>query len=224
MLAWVMAKAGADFALPVPERWDPKAGEMEHPRLIAGAKRLGASHQIAGDKPRQLIRRTLWTWHRHVGRHQLRRVLAQASFLKSEDLDLAVHSAAKFGYRPKIVLSYRRFDQQAASRMQRQNYASVDWLQDYYLRVCRNALVQIKLYGGCLIGYDDLMSAANTEWADALAEVTNLSAAALVTHRDQVLSDARTTPASRAGDLALSQQTEAMFDQMQALRNQAFHV
>jgi len=222
MLAWVMAKAGANFGLPVPQRWDPRAGEMEHPTLVAAARRLGASHQISGDKPRQLGRRMEWTWHRHVARKGLRRVLAEARFLKSEDLDLAVQSAVKLGYCPKIVTSFRQFDQQAASRMQRQNYASVDWLHAYYMRVCRNALVQTKLYGGCLVAYDDLMDAGHAGWADALAEVTGLCANALVTYRDEVLSHASSASERSVGAISLSAESDLVFDQMEALRNQAF--
>jgi hypothetical protein len=220
LLAWVLAKAGADFGVELPEAWDPRAGELEHPELIDAARAFGAAHQLSPEKPRTVGYRLPWTWCRHKGKHGLKRVLPQARFLKAEDLDLAVQPAFKLGYMPRIILSYRRFEPHVVSRFQRQTYASIDWLEAYYLRVCRNALLQIQLYGGCSIDYDDLMNPSADSWAEALEACTGFPAEKLTQYRN-------VATAGRDGDTAaqpkiqLSEQAEAVYRQMRDLTTEA---
>jgi hypothetical protein len=129
-----------------------------------------------------------------------------------------VQPAVKLGYTPRVILNFRRFEPHAMSRFQRQGHASIDWFEAYYMRVCRNALMQVHLYGGCCIDYDDLMDPYSHAWADALALVTGFRAGDLTHFRDHAMQGK--APASREEcALVLSREAADLYQQMRDFAN-----
>ena len=49
------------------------------------------------------------------------------------------------------------------------------------------ATIQLSVFGGCAINYDDLADANQTAWADALAQLTGIERDALLASREQYI-------------------------------------
>src|SRR5262249_53438410 len=124
-----------------------------------------------------------WALARHRGKRHLRNTLNAVRFVKAIDLDLAVPTAFKLGYAPRIIISYRRFIDHAASLLPLSADRTVDVMERDYIRTYQNALVQLHLYGGCVVGFDDLINPDATGWATALAAVTGCCVAKLLAAR-----------------------------------------
>lgn len=183
LLCVVLADSGADFGMAVPESWESGTGEMEHPELRAAVRHFAKAYRISSDKPVLFPTRYVWDLYRHLAKRRLARALRAARFAKAESLDLAVQPAFKLGYFPRVILNYRRFEPHALSRFQRRGHSSIEELIRYYDRVCRNGLLLLHLYGGCVVSYEELTDPSETGWASALAEVTGLEASSLLAAR-----------------------------------------
>lgn len=107
LLSVIMADAGGDFGVPVPEDWSGATGVMRH--LLAratGRKFLRAEHlevQRAGGFLYRHLARLL----RSRGKRSARTLLAKAVFAKGQDMDLWVPHVPKMGFRPRVVVPFR---------------------------------------------------------------------------------------------------------------------
>jgi hypothetical protein len=180
LLSSILARAGADFGMPAIQSWDEsRGGAFEHPEIVAAARYFRLAFDLSQQRPAGL-RRWYWSHLYHRGKRHLARAAGAARYVKAVNLDLAVQSAAKLGYIPRIIVSYRRFGPQALSLSQVFARRTVDVLEADYLRTYRHALIQLHLYGGCVVGYDELLNPNETRWLVALAQVTGLPAPALI--------------------------------------------
>jgi hypothetical protein len=214
LLSAILAEAGARFGVTVPSRWDPVGGALEHPlghRAAAAFRRAGAA------KPDGWLRRRAWQLHRSAGRRALRALLAEAAFVKCEDLDLVIAAVFKLGFFPKVILSYRRFEDHAISRGLRKATADVDALLAHYCRTYRNGWLLLQTFGGCVVGFDELIDPSATSWAPALAAVTGLAAVDLLAARDRRLG--KTSRPLAPVDIA--SESARLFELLQANRGRA---
>lgn len=215
LLCATMAGAGADFGLPAPTLADPDRGELEHPAMIAAAREyrraLDALHGGFLLSPRLEA-----AWRRRRGRRLLRRALALARYFKIGDLDLVVQPAFKLGWEPRVVLSYRRFDATVASLVAGRTYAGPDALAADYVRVYRQGLALMDTFGGCVVGYEDLIGDAAVALR-ALAAVTGLDVARLEAARDRFL---RRTEVPQAPRRLPYPEVEAVYECLQARRGE----
>jgi hypothetical protein len=187
LLATILADAGADFGLPVPDRWHPGTGEMEHATLLRATKWMRYAHQLSPDRPPIGFRRYLWDVYRSFGKAQVKRLLAAARFVKGEDADFIVNPAFRMGYLPSVVISYRRFEDYAVSTAPMRGHTNLETLAAYYNRVNRNALLWLSVFGGCVVGHQQLSNADDVSWVEPLSAVTSLPAARLIEARGQRL-------------------------------------
>jgi len=191
LLCAIAAEAGADFGFPPRQSWNPDLGEMEHPELARATHLYARAHRMAGlqGKPTAAYEKALWSVHRNKARRHLARALRTARYLKAGDLDLALQPAIRLGYRPRIILSYRRLEPIVASFYMRSSYFTVDMLIASYMRCMRNGLAAISLFGGCAVAFDEVQNRQETSWADAVASLTKLDADRLLSARGTLSKD-----------------------------------
>lgn len=218
LLAAALGDAGADFAMPVPESWDTGTGDMEHRAIQRATHHLYQAHRICPEKPLGRIDRYRWDLHRHRAKTQIKRILAEARYVKSDNLDLAVHPAFQQGYFPRVILNYRRFEHHALSLFQMRGHSSIDWLSGIYNRVYGNGMMLLFLYGGCVVPYADLVDPEQDSWAGELAEVTGCSA--------DTIRESRTRRSQSSGETAdhpvLDQTAHELFRTMEGLKGRVF--
>lgn len=189
LLAAVLAQAGADFAMPVPMLWDPSSGVLELPAFQRALVAYEKAHRLSGGDARPVAPWTAWQWAalRRRGRRRLDEALAQAGYLKAVNADLALQSAVRLGYAPRIVLSTRRPEAFVASAAAHSRHVTPDALLSLYRRTMRNGLASLSLYGGCVVSFDDLTDPDADAWAHALALLTGLEAHRLLAARERIM-------------------------------------
>lgn len=181
LLAAILADAGANFCFETPESWDPTTGGMEHEEIRAACYHFRKAYEISQGRPSFALTKYLWDIHRHYGKKHLKAVLDKAHYVKADNLDLAVQPAFQLGFFPCVILNFRNFEDHARSASVRSGHATVAPLVHYYNRVIRNGMLMLHLYGGCAVGYEELVDPARTEWVSAVSQVTGLPREALLT-------------------------------------------
>lgn len=93
--------------------------------------------------------------------------------------------ACKVKYDPRVIASFRRFDETAISKMvlQQKGYPDVATRMEH---TYRNAIIGMHTFGGCAIDYDDLMDLEATNWAENLSVVTGLKYSDLMAARAEI--------------------------------------
>lgn len=180
LLTSVLGKAGADFGLDVAEDWKSSGGANEHPDLVRTTSALERAEHLTLLATKYPGVSALARLYRSIAKRKVRRLVGKATYHKSSPF--MVTYAYKLGYDPRVIASYRQFDALARSKMllQRLGYpAIVERLEMTY----RNALIGIHSFGGCAVGYEELIDSTETGWADALAQLTGLSQDALLEAR-----------------------------------------
>lgn len=146
------------------------------------AKCYHDAYKISPDRP-SWPKKWLWDMARWHGKRHLARALDKAGFFKAIHIDLAVQPARKLGYFPRIIVSYRPFADQVLnlSGMFSERIASCHEAE--YLRTYQNALLWLRLYGGCVVSCDELTDTRCTDWIRPLAETSQLSVDAIAAGR-----------------------------------------
>ena len=184
LLATIMADAGADFGIAAPKDWDvSRGGDMELAAIRRAADHFRVAFERAPRKPIATVSKWIWSCRMSLGKRLLKEALTQARFFKTVNLDLVIPYVMKMGFFPRMIVSCRAFPGYAVSFSQTFGHRSLTVLADDYNRTYRNALLQLSTYGGCVVSYSDLTDPSRTEWANALAETTGLSAEALLASR-----------------------------------------
>lgn len=191
LLAAILADAGAEFDMAGVESWDRSAGAYEHP-LVHSATAWNSRGQKA-ERFRLPVRR----FFKARETRDLRKLLEAARFVKSSYLVWMVQPIYKLGYTPVIIIAYRRFETYARSYYLRSG-RSLKNLADTYYDVCTTCLLQLQIFGGCTVDYDEVIDAGETAWAETLAAVTGLSAGQILAARAE-----RVIPRDDKGDVEL---------------------
>ena len=181
LLSAILADSGANFNMPVVATWETRGGAYEHPRLLAAYRWHSRARKIAES-----------IWPDRLGRkfcenrckHELGRLLAKAKFAKYGKAMWLVPIIVKLGYRPMLFVSYRSFDNYAASHHIRSGLSLSSMIASY-VDVYSTTLLQLGIFGGCAIGYEELVNIEETQWADAVEKLTGLSAARLLEARQK---------------------------------------
>jgi hypothetical protein len=217
LLAAVLADAGAEFGMPAPRLWDRAGGALEHADLWRALRYFRAAADLSTGRPAFGLARMRWNVYRSLGKKWLRAGLGRARFVKVYGAHDLVRPAFKLGYFPVVILSYRRFEDQALSFGLMHAHASWESLGDNYRHVYRNGLWLLATFGGCVVAYENLTDRADVSWAEPLARATGLPAARLIEARDRRLEEASAPAAVTGADPA----TDEIFAAMQLLRGQA---
>ncbi len=181
LLAAILSDAGADFGPVGADAWDPARGAFEHPLAGRVVARFDHMNALGHREPHGPLAAARWRAVRHRAKAGLRRVLGEARCLKGH-LETVVHWAARLGYRPTVIVSYRPFNEvlQTLGHMHPQppHAHAAD-----YDTTLRDALSLASTYGGCAVDYHEVMDPAETAWADALAAALDLDRDAVLAAR-----------------------------------------
>ena len=184
LLAAALADAGADFGMPAPDDWDRRAGHLEHPEM-GTAIRLNSFVQKLAKEPPFSIQKQIMRWRRKKAHRAMKDALESATYFKYLNLEFVARFAARHGYHPIIILSYRRFDEHVMSAAPTRLHLDLDAIADSYVRVYRDGMLLKLLFGGCAVDFADLIDRGETDWADSLARLTGLSRERLIEARDK---------------------------------------
>jgi hypothetical protein len=229
LLSAIMLDAGANFAMPTQDAWDPGSGALEHPLAVSAGWQFDLAWEIDGGRRYFVGYKYAADVRRSLAKRKLERLLAEADTVKGPNADHWVPYLPKMGYKPRIVVPYRSpLDVGRSFLMKSKN--SWEETRRYYLRIYRNATLYVQSFGGCVIDGTDLTDPDETAWADALATVTDLTRETLLSARDKRLkpreksSCAAAGPSTNATPTALSlgdPEAEAVYQSLHALKGLA---
>ena len=183
LLAAILADCGAEFGLPVPARWDRQTGDMEHPQLTVAARNMARAGDPAHER-RSALRRWRCAVLRSRAKRQLGAALRRVAYVKVEGGHELVRSAFKLGYFPSIIISYRHFEDYAVSLGLRRASVTIQSLEMNYRSTLRSGLWLLNTFGGCVVGYEQLVDPTEQAWAEPLARLTDIPADRLIAARD----------------------------------------
>ncbi len=209
LLSAILAECGASFGMSPIKDWKRSAGAYEHTLLQKAGREFAISRKFAQRADCWWLHRKFRRLHMSNAKRALRRLLAQADYLKSMDLVWLTHPIFKLDYLPKIILVYRVFPEVARSA-----YLSFGWgyreTEQYYIDVYRTALIQLQVFGGCAIEYGELMNSSETAWADGLSGVTGVDSTQLLKSRQRWVRPIERLPAQLEADA----QTTGLFQEL----------
>ncbi|MEQ8231727.1 MAG: hypothetical protein RLW61_05675 [Gammaproteobacteria bacterium] len=219
LLCAILADAGADFGVPVPAQWDPRHGALEHRDIKRAAHHMRRAFDLDHGRRFRFSPELEARWRRRRARHWLARALPQADAFKIGDLDLLVQMSFALGYAPRVVLNYRDFEQALASTLVGRKHVGPDALAAEYARVCRQGLALVRTFGGCVVGYEDMLGDPAGAWLDALAASTGLAAESL---RAAAARRITATEAAPAATGMLYPECRRLYDLLAAQAGRAF--
>lgn len=212
LLSGILSECGADFG-PVGKRnWDRSSGSYEHPLLDRAYK----WHRASKD-----FRIELWpltkvsTWCSRRRDRCLSRVFGGGDYAKSTQLVDLVHPISDLCDSIRVIVCYRSFNGYAMSRYRRFGW-DTERLAEEYERINRTALLQLRLFGGCAISYEELMQPKESDWADALDELAGLSRSDLLEARGDMVEPRR----HEEFDAPLNQQAEKLYERLKDHKGQ----
>ncbi|NWH09361.1 MAG: hypothetical protein HXY22_12085 [Alphaproteobacteria bacterium] len=215
-LCATLGSAGANFGMTVPKDWDPNTGDIEHEDVKKAGILLGEAHRISPTLPGNYVTRVIWRAYQKWGWQALDRALSQAEYVKGSVL--MVQPAVYYGYTPSIILNYRRLETQIASQLVRSKYETADFLTGNYIRVMRNGLAAVRIFGGCVVSFEEMQDPAENGWINALAGVTGLDAGRMSAFRDGALKPHEGEPPM--GTLCV--EAERLWQEAEAMRGLVF--
>ncbi len=220
LLAAALAGAGASFGMPRPQTWDRRSGDMES-RLFAQATRGYERADLIAEgapKPELPLRRALWALHRHTAKRRLADALSAARYFKAVSAEFTLQPTARLGYRPRVILSYRKLEPFVASSVMLRGHVTPDAHIARYVRTMRNGLAAVTLFGGCVVSYEDLQDGEASDWAFALGKLTGLDPLLILHARSEILSASPPDPEMPR----LCREAERLWHEAEAMRGIAF--
>jgi len=188
ILSAICANAGADFGMPTQKHWNRDSGAYEHPAMLEAFR---ASRSAAKLKESLLPEAFGRRYYKTKTKRKLAHALREATFLKTLGQYQLTPLVYKLGYTPKLIVVYRQVPDFLASKFRRSG-DGVNSLLERYVNIYRTHLVQLSLYGGCAVSYEEITDPSETEWAHVVSSVTGLSEAALLESRDAIVQERRT--------------------------------
>jgi hypothetical protein len=182
LLSAILADAGADFAMPNSADWNQTIGYFEHGDVQKAGKAFEAAEQFKPFVRGSWLARKRRRYYMAIVKSSIRRLLGKADYAKSIGLVWLTHTIYRLGFQPKVIIVHRAFEDIATSA-----HLSFGWTYEEterrYLDIYRTGLVQTKLFGGCVIAYEEIIDPAETAWAEALAALTGFDEQSLLESR-----------------------------------------
>lgn len=181
LLSAILADAGAIFDMLKISSWDRISGAYEHPKLHSAKRWHSRSAKIAKSVlPSQPLKR----FFEIRMQRDLSNLFYETIFAKSTELTWLVQPIYKLGYQLKILVSYRKFNDYCASGHLKFNW-SIPELVKVYNEVNSTALLQLEIFGGCAVSYEELTDPEEKSWAETVSSVTGLSCNRLLQGREK---------------------------------------
>ncbi len=214
LLAAILADCGADFGLPQRTEWDRVKGAFEH----SGLHKAYAWQTRANKLSNAIIPDY---FGRNYFNKKCERVLAETirctRYAKSSKLVWLVYRFKALGYTPKVIIQYRRFEGYAASRYLKFGWSMSKTIQEY-TDVYETALLQLHLFGGCVVSYEDVNDMQQEKWASALSLITGINKEKLLTARTKIVN-----PKSTEIEIpTIDQRVNRLHSELEKLKGVAF--
>ena len=181
LLSSILADAGCNFAMENVKSWNPRDGEYEHPLLLSAEAWRSRIEKIR----RSVIPDRLSPFCDTRMKRNLTRLFEQAEFAKSIPLIGLVDVVHRLGFQPVLIVNYRGFQDYARSICMSRPFWDMPRLIDRYVATYSTAILQLEIFGGCTISYDELISPEKTQWARALGEITPASEETILKCRNE---------------------------------------
>ena len=188
LLSAILATAGADFGLgTTPTEWKRKRGEYESQGLALPyiAYRL---YELLPSWP-SLLRYTK-KFLRNRMKKSLSTTLQKATYLKSPILVYLTQDIYGLGYSPKLIISYRAFHKLAQSIYlnSRRSYSAI---VEAYVDIYGTALLQLDMFGGCVVKYADIVDVDNTDWINPVSAITGIEDEIIIECRRKIVQSSK---------------------------------
>jgi hypothetical protein len=207
LLSAILADAGADFGVPERQDWNRRSGWYEHPKLVSAYIWFRLWHSLPA--PAQFARRFC---QRRMCR-ELDTAMAEARFAKQSRLFYLVRQVHALGYIPQIMVSYRSPPGFLASRFKK-SMMTVPEMSEFYYEVYSTALLQLGVFGGCAVSYEEMASQEETAWAEAVSSLTGLDCQRILDSRLKRVKSVTGSPEFPI----LDQRVWEVYEALQALR------
>jgi hypothetical protein len=161
--------------------WNPRDGEYEHPLLHSAEAWRSRIENIQ----RSIIPDRLAAICEAQMKRNLTRLFNEAEFAKSIPLIGLVDVIKQLGFQPVVIVNYRTFQDYARSISMSRPFWDMPRLIERYAATYSTAILQLELFGGCTIAYDELVRPDETQWARVLAEITPASEETILECRDK---------------------------------------
>ena len=191
MLANILALSGADFSITPSKEWDMVRGDMEH---ALAHKAYSYIHKIRFVEESFLPASIFLPYYKR----KLNKILfdlGDIQYIKSSKLVYVVPELAKKNQDIKVIIVYRNFNDYAKSR-----HAKYGWdmnrMRNEYINAYSTSILQLSIWGGVVVSYNDLTDVKKNEWAESLGALTGLDKEELIRNRDEIVKE----PTIKKGD------------------------
>ena len=184
LLAAILAHAGADFGMDNQTEWSRRGGAYEHPLLISAHRWYLRSNRLKTT----VVPYPVSEYCLNRAKKQILQLSRQARFAKYPPATYIVHLFKSVSLFPVVIIAYRSFETYAASSYLRSGFTFTE-LADRYVDRYQTALLQLYLYGGCVVDYGDLIDPSQTDWAQSLSDLTNVEFDKLMTARETLVNN-----------------------------------
>jgi len=221
LLAAILADAGANFAMAAQDSWVRGGGAYEHRRLVEAYTWYNRANVLRNyPVPHRVIRYCM-----RRCRAKIRAVFDAATFAKYPAATSLVYLMAQEGFRPVVIVSYRPFAAYALSRWQRSGLGMKELIESY-VDTYQTTLLQLRLFGGCVVDYADIVHPDRAAWIEALAHVTGLETQRLQAARAARVEAVHTpdnTPAYWEAMLTMDERPAQIYSILQTLNGQSIN-
>ncbi len=190
LLAAIIAMSGGNFGLDTQVEWDHIKGSMEHPLCHICYKHLS---RISKLKDSILPQKVFGISFLESKFKDNLRKFKTVKYAKSSTLVWLVPYFTQVGIHPKVIVSYRSFEDFALSR-----HAKFGWdykkLADTYTNVYMTAWLQLHIYGGIIVDFSDVCNPQKNEWKDSVSKFTGLKTIDLIKSRDLIIKQVTPKP------------------------------
>ncbi|PPK85329.1 hypothetical protein CLV84_2224 [Neolewinella xylanilytica] len=181
LLCAILAKAGAEFGFPHDREWFRGSGDYEHPIMIENYKYLKRARlaKFVSDTMAARLQRKIQS--------NMKELLAEVDYIKYPPLShsLPIHMKLA-GHEVRLVITIRKFNTFAMSAVAK-NGECFKELKEAYIDTYKTNLLNLYLYGGCAVLYEDIVDREKTDWAVRVSQITGVSADKLLQARDTLM-------------------------------------
>ena len=214
LLCAILANAGADFGFPRDREWFRGSGDYEHRIMLDNYKHLKRARMAQPVSDNFAARE-----HRKIEAN-MKELLNEVDYIKYPPLSqyLPIH-IKRAGFDLRLLITIRKFNTFALSAVAKSG-GSFNELKEIYLDTYKTNLLNLYLYGGCAVLYEDIVDHASTEWSARVGTVTGIPAEALLRARDELIKPTRSRNA--IGDTTIDRECDELYATYDKLAERIF--
>lgn len=179
----ILAGAGANFGVEQEADWNKSSGAYELKESWKATEHHDLEVKLKKFSHASLLRMWRRKYHRNQTKRFTRKMLDKADFVKFSNSSI-VRLAPKLGCSPSIILLYRPFAEYMFSSFLRSGRPFLK-MREHFIQTYATGLVALKLYGGCVIRYDEIINKDSDDWIKRISSLTNLNVEQIILERNR---------------------------------------